>query len=111
MAPGPGVAEPGVPGPGGSAGPGRAQGPALGLAQDVADVLEDLPRSSRRAPGVAGHRAGETGGAAAAPASARCSRCLVSENWVAMTTRHRLIMKKEPTCDQRERTGTEGMVG
>lgn len=25
-----------------------------------------------------------------------CSRCLVSENWVAMTTRHRLIMKKDP---------------
>ncbi len=25
-----------------------------------------------------------------------CSRCLVSENWVAITTRHRLIMKNEP---------------
>jgi hypothetical protein len=30
------------------------------------------------------------------------SRFLVSENCVAMTTRHRLIMKKEPICGKTE---------
>ena len=35
----------------------EAQGPALGLAQDVADVLEDLLVAVTRL-GVAGHRAG-----------------------------------------------------